>query len=330
MPFDMTLLVLTSVDAKSLGSLASTCKTWRAFVTVDACLQIRKARTEARGDLVRACAQGFLDVATRLLLDLLRAQDDSEETDVCEINSALVTASLHGHDIIVRLLLDRGNADVNTGNNLGKPLVLACFHGHVDVIRLLLNRGAEVNVSDGEGTDSRALTMACMRGHTAAVSVLLDHGARADSKYALLWASINGHTAIVSLLLDRGAGVNSGDGCSLHLPTIDFDDEGFIENILLSPARCVDVKIIDDRALCSASAKGHVDVARLLLERGGPDKIYVNYGYALVAASKNGHVDLVRLLLERGGSEKVHVKNALRSASANGHVNVVRLLSSVR
>ena len=53
--------------------------------------------------------------------------------------------------------------------------------------------------------------------------------------------------------------------------------------------------------LNSASDSGHVDVVKLLLEKGADMTVTNNGGWTpLNLASGNGHVDLVQLLLEKG------------------------------
>ncbi|KXS09738.1 ankyrin [Gonapodya prolifera JEL478] len=102
-------------------------------------------------------------------------------------------------------------------------------------------------------------------------------------------------------------------------------------------------RLNDDRALMRASAKGHIDIVRLLLDRG--KDVHADNGLALVQAAQK-HIDIVRLLLDCGADvhteddntvilslllergANVHTDNgsALQLASVNGHIDVVRLL----
>jgi ankyrin repeat protein len=53
--------------------------------------------------------------------------------------------------------------------------------------------------------------------------------------------------------------------------------------------------------LNSASNNGHVDVVKLLLEKGADWTVPNNDGWMpLNCASNNGHVDVVKLLFEKG------------------------------
>jgi ankyrin repeat protein len=76
-----------------------------------------------------------------------------------------------------------------------------------------------------------------------------------------------------------------------------------------------------------ASEKGHVEVVKLLLDRGAEiDK--QTFFTALHLASYNGYVEVVKLLLDRGAEidKQTFGGTALHLASQNGHVEVVRIL----
>jgi ankyrin repeat protein len=82
--------------------------------------------------------------------------------------------------------------------------------------------------------------------------------------------------------------------------------------------------------LNSASNNGHVDVVKLLLEKGADMAVANQGGWTpLNSASNNGHVDVVKLLLEAGADVAVASNDGwtpLNSASDSGHVDVVKLL----
>ena len=79
-----------------------------------------------------------------------------------------------------------------------------------------------------------------------------------------------------------------------------------------------------------ASANGHVDLARMLVDRGANVSAQKEDGWtALHLASRYGHVDLARMLVERGADMSAQKENgwtALHLASRIGHVDLARML----
>ena len=83
-------------------------------------------------------------------------------------------------------------------------------------------------------------------------------------------------------------------------------------------------------ALISASANGHLEVARLLCEAGADkDKAEQGGASAFMAASEDGHLEVARLLCEAGADKdkaRQDGATALILASEHGHLEVARLL----
>ena len=80
------------------------------------------------------------------------------------------------------------------------------------------------------------------------------------------------------------------------------------------------------RPLYVACENGHVDLARLLLNKGADiDRAEKEGGWApLLFACQNGHVEAARLLLDRGA--RFDGKQLMDVACKGGHVNVAKLL----
>jgi len=79
-----------------------------------------------------------------------------------------------------------------------------------------------------------------------------------------------------------------------------------------------------------ASSKGHVDVARMLVERGADVSTQAKDGWTpLHWASSKGHVDVARILVERGAGVSAQAKDGwtpLHWASKKGYVDIARML----
>jgi ankyrin repeat protein len=99
--------------------------------------------------LARACAAGKLEVAKQ------RLEERPEDLNVADnaMNTPLHTASIDGHEDIVKLLLDSGCVvdPVNVARDT--PLHDAIENGHVDVVKLLLDAGANPRKANGKGED---------------------------------------------------------------------------------------------------------------------------------------------------------------------------------
>ena len=173
-----------------------------------------------------------------------------EITDSC---SQLTVASLFGHNVIVKTLLDK-DADVNAqGGHYGNALQAASYRGHEQLVKMLLDKDAEVNAQGGRY--GNALQAASCEGHEQVVKTLLDKDADVNAQgglygNALQAASYRGHEQVVKMLLDKDADVNAQGGRY-------------------------------GNALQAASYRGHEQIVRILLDKGArkyPKDDYVSGG----------------------------------------------------
>ncbi|KAI0569585.1 ankyrin repeat domain-containing protein [Pyrenophora tritici-repentis] len=247
----------------------------------------------------------------------------------------LYLAAEHGHQRMVKLLLDKG-ADVNAqGGSYGNALQAASEGGHEAVVKLLLDNGADVNAQGGYY--SNALYAASSRGHEAVGKLLLDKGADVNAQggyygNALQAASFEGHEAVVKLLLDKGADVNAQSGeYGNALQAASFEGHEAVVKLLLDKGADVNAQGgYYGNALQAASSRGHEAVVKLLLDKGADVNAQGGYyGNALQAASVEGHKQVVKTLLDKGADVNAQsglYGNALQAASSKGHEAVVKLL----
>lgn len=85
----------------------------------------------------------------------------------------------------------------------------------------------------------------------------------------------------------------------------------------------------------NAAARGHLEVVRLLLERGAdpnlPEEGIAPQGHALYSAAANGHYEVVQLLLEHGAHPNAEVESSADTLSrviSNGDQKMLELLCS--
>lgn len=306
--------------------------------------------------------------------------------------TSLHLAAFNGHTQILHRLLGTGESNVDSPDSTGSTAVMwASLNGHDGAVKLILSHGANVNIRY-KGS-SNALYNACSGGHYKIVQMLLEHGADVNAiggKYgnALQAASAAGYDQIVQTLIEYGADVNyyGGDCCNPlfaaylhgHFSTMqtllrhgaDVNVSGqYYGNTLQAICGASDVTtmrmLLEHRAslvchegeryanvLCVACFEGRTEIAQILLEYGAeinaPVDPYINsflydwydaevsiqvdsFGNSLLAACSRGHTEIVRMLLQHRADitaqdrEKFH-GNALEVACHEGHDKIVELL----
>jgi len=117
-----------------------------------------------------------------------------------------------------------------------------------------------------------------------------------DRSWTLSEACGVGNLEVVRRILDLGADViqnNIWGEAALFVP----DETGQLH--VEHPLRSFEehLRVGDEDPLTAASRAGHLEVVRLLLDRGALDTLIDE---AFLAASTAGHLEVVRLLLDRG------------------------------
>jgi ankyrin repeat protein len=222
----------------------------------------------------------------------------------------------------------RAGANVNAASRYGvTALALAIAAGNAELTRWLLDAGADAALPDGAGEPP--LLQAARLGDAGVVAALLEHGAAVDARDAhfgqtpLLVAARHGHLEAATLLLDAGADVDA--------TTTAEEPPRFVPPSESPPGLSRGIGIVragwpEDRgkrfpaggsktALLYAAREGHLEVARLLVERGATlERADGNGVTPLISAIVNASVFRVS---RAGRSDHLAVANLLLDAGAN-------------
>jgi ankyrin repeat protein len=181
-------------------------------------------------------------------------------------------------------------------------LQAACMQGHEDVVRYLLNTGADVHFCGGNNLQRTGLQIACGQGNEK----------------------------IVRLLLEAGSEINMSPEKN-HGVRILIRSQQEAQSL---PKTFAIARYNGRTALQAASERGHLNIVKLLLERGAevnapPSPVAGRT--ALQAAARGGFGAIVHLLLSMGAqvnapSARYKGITALQGACLQGNLEIVELL----
>ncbi|KAK6596135.1 ankyrin repeat-containing protein [Botrytis cinerea] len=254
----------------------------------------------------------------------------------------LSLAAEHGHEAIVKILLNTGQVKVDIRDHFNKsPLHWAAKHGHEAIVKILLNTG-QVKVDIRDHFNKSPLHWAAENGYQAVVKLLLETDQiEVDSKgyhhYAPLFlAAKNGHAAVVKLLLESEQfEINSkGEEGKTPLAIAVENRHITIMDLVIATAQA-EINLKDDfgqTSLSRAARNGYEIIVKLLLATGQVEvDLMDDFGRTPLSwAAGNGYEIIVKLLLATGQAE-VDSKDRfgqtpLSWAARNGYDIIVKLL----
>ncbi len=221
-------------------------------------------------------------------------------------------AAKEGHLEVIKLLVELGNADVDSRTQKGETaLAIATCKGFEEIVEYLLLKGADVNSTDNMGNSP-------INEASSAniIKILIEHGANVeqvqhrDDQYNWMRPSFRaGHDGLRPI----------------HSAIYDNNYKALEILVLQGKA---DVNALDnsgDTALITAAYTGNNDQVAFLLDHGTDPNIENNAGYTcLHAAARNHNLDTLKFLLESG---KININFQSRK-TGNTALHMVSILGS--
>ena len=218
-------------------------------------------------------------------------------------------------------LLDAAPELLHAGDSHGnQPIHWAVMTRQLDVIDELLARGADINAARFDGARPIQLTNG-------------DYHFRGwrdvPQDYPTSPADVLAHLRARGAYVDISTAASIGD---LERVRELLDQDPRLANRV---SEYVTYYIGSGAPLKNAAARGHIEIVKLLLERGAgpnlPEEGIAPHGHALYSAVAGGHYEITKLLLEHGAYPNPEVESsadALSRAISNSDQRMIDLLCS--
>ncbi len=187
---------------------------------------------------------------------------------------------------------------------LQDAIFVAVREDNIEAMKQYIAAGANINDGGALGV-TPVLKIASIRGNAEMVKLLLNSGAKFDvTAFHLAITNARDNVDIVQVFIEHGADVNQpADGLPAHTP------------------------------LMFAAEFGHVEIGRLLLEKGADiDKLDAFGDPALNVAAFHGQMTFAKMLVEKGAALNIRGQfenTAVGHALSAGHTDVADYLKGL-
>ena len=220
-------------------------------------------------------------------------------------------ASAGSTEVLIYLLSDlKVQLSIDcTDNSKRTPLSYACERGHVTTVKLLLKHGADPDAQDENGMTP--FIVACKHGWEKSFIEMLNTSPSCVDAGLIVAASC-GHDNIVSMMMTRKCCANDVVRTALEVAAARAQDR--VVDVMLTMLQKesttkkkrsgIDLSFHISSMLSplvSAASFGHVETARIILEKSSNFSGFVSMSEAMSEAALGSHTDIVKLLLRHGG-----------------------------
>ncbi|MGI8604601.1 MAG: ankyrin repeat domain-containing protein [Verrucomicrobiales bacterium] len=260
-----------------------------------------------------ACDRGYVEMEKLLETKLASRHGASSRGEA-------IAAAIRSRDLLqVRALLNAAPELLHAGDARGnQPIHWAVMTRQIDIIDELLARGADINAKRTDGARPIQLTNGdyhhrgwrdVPRDHPTTPRAVLDHLRARGAFCDICTAAHIGDLTRVRELLDQDPSLGH------------------------RPSAYVTYYACSGTPIRNAAAAGHLEIVKLLLERGAdpnlPEEGIAPRGHALYSAATNGHYEVAKLLLEHGAHPNAEVESSADTLSrviSNGDQKMLELL----
>lgn len=205
-----------------------------------------------------------------------------------QIDEALKHASMRGHDIIVKYLVDNG-ANPSANNNCA--FRHAIYHNRLSIVKYMVENGVEIDANNGH-----AICLATQRENWSVVKYLIKNKAdvKVDNNFVFKRAIINNHCKIVDLLVEAGTNIHIKNNWAFKYCVIHIRIQ-MLRHLVKHGMNC---RIDGDFALTHALSYKKIKLLDFLFKNG--ISIHHNKDFTFKHAIKTGDIKLIKFLTKRG------------------------------